>query len=83
MCRSIFLSGPFVKNDRNMDFGALRVFAAVAESETLTQAAEHLGITQSAVSQAIKQLEVQTASELGMRRSRPIKLTASGKIFKE
>ena len=72
-----------MKNDRNMDFGALRVFAAVAESETLTQAAEHLGITQSAVSQAIKQLEVQTSSELVIRRSRPIKLTASGKIFKE
>lgn len=76
-------SVPFVKNDRHIDFRALRVFAAVAESETLTQAAEHLGITQSAVSQAIKQLETQTDSELVIRRSKPIKLTATGKVFKE
>lgn len=73
----------FMKNDRHIDFRALRVFAAVADSETLTQAAEHLGITQSAVSQAIKQLEVQTSSELVIRRSRPVRLTASGRIFKE
>jgi len=72
-----------VKNDKHIDFRALRVFAAVAESETLTQAAEHLGITQSAVSQAIKQLEAQTSSELVIRRSKPIKLTANGKIFRE
>ncbi len=72
-----------MKNDKHIDFRALRVFAAVAESETLTQAAEHLGITQSAVSQAVKQLETQTGSELVIRRSRPVKLTASGKIFRE
>jgi DNA-binding transcriptional LysR family regulator len=72
-----------MKNDRHIDFRALRVFAAVVESDTLTQAAERLGITQSAVSQAIKQLEAQTASELVIRRSKPIKLTASGKILKE
>ena len=61
-----------MKNNRHIDFRALRVFAAVVESETLTQAAKYLGITQSAVSQAIKQLEAQTASELVIRRSRPI-----------
>ena len=72
-----------MKNNKHTDFRALRVFAAVAESETLTQAAEHLGITQSAVSQAIKQLETQTSSELVIRRSKPIKLTANGKIFRE
>ncbi len=72
-----------MKIDRQIDFGALRIFAAVVESETLTQAAEQLGITQSAVSQAIKQLETQTSSALVIRRSRPVQLTASGKIFKE
>ncbi len=72
-----------MKNDQQLSFRALRIFASVAESDTLTQAAEQLGITQSAVSQAIKQLESQTASELVIRRSKPIKLTASGKIFKE
>ncbi len=72
-----------MKNDKPIDFRALRVFAAVVESDTLTQAAERLGITQSAVSQAVKQLEAQAGSELVIRRSKPIKLTASGKIFKE
>ncbi len=59
------------------------MFAAVASSETLTQAARRLEITQSAVSQAIKRLERQTATELIVRRSRPIKLTATGKIFND
>lgn len=55
-------------------------FAMTSElaAETLTQAAESLGITQSAVSQTIKQLEEQTATELVVRSSRPIKLTPSG-----
>ncbi|MFQ5582713.1 MAG: LysR family transcriptional regulator, partial [Mariprofundaceae bacterium] len=65
-----------MKNERQIDIRELRVFAAVVKSETLTQAAEYLGITQSAVSQVIKQLEVQTSSELVIRRSKPIKLTA-------
>lgn len=56
---------------------------AVMESETLTQAAKQLGITQSAVSQAIKQLEAQTKAKLVIRKTKPIKLTASGKIFKD
>lgn len=66
---------------KNIEFGALKIFAAVAESNTLTQAAERLGITQSAVSQAIKQLEKNTASTLVSRNTRPIKLTPSGQVL--
>jgi DNA-binding transcriptional LysR family regulator len=72
-----------VKDGHYIDPRALRVFAAVAESETLTQAAKQLGITQSAVSQAIKQLEAQMGCELVVRRSRPVKLTATGRIFND
>ena len=72
-----------MKDGRYFDSRTLRVFAAVASSETLTQAATRLEITQSAVSQAIKRLETQTGTELIVRRSRPIKLTATGKILNE
>lgn len=71
-----------MKNSKNIEISALRVFAAVAESESLTQAAERLGITQSAVSQTIKQLELHAESQLVVTRSRPIKLTPSGHVLK-
>ena len=48
-----------MKNNNNIEISALRVFSAVSDAESLTQAAERLGITQSAVSQTIKQLELQ------------------------
>ena len=47
-----------------LDIGALKIFAAISEAETLTQAAERLGITQSAVSQTLKQIELQTETQL-------------------
>jgi DNA-binding transcriptional LysR family regulator len=64
-----------------IQFGALRTFAVVAESKTLTDAATRLGITQSAVSQAVAQFEEITATSLLVRRSRPIKLTPSGQTL--
>jgi len=71
-----------MRNQKNIEFGALKIFAAVADSETLTKAAEQLGITQSAVSQAIKKLETGLCTELIVRRSRPTKLTSGGEILK-
>lgn len=70
-------------HERDIQLGALRIFVAAAESETLTSAAEKLGVTQSAVSQALAQLESLTATELIVRRSRPIRLTPAGDILKE
>ncbi len=67
--------------DRDIQFGALKVFSAVAQSHTLTQAAKQLGITQSAVSQVVAQLESITGADLVVRRSRPIKLTPSGQVL--
>ena len=72
-----------MKNTKNIEIGALKIFAAVSTSDTLTQAGEQLGITQSAVSQTIKQLEIQTDTELVITRSRPIKLTPSGQVLKD
>lgn len=72
-----------MKRNRTIEMGALRIFAIVAESETLTQAAMRLGISQSAVSQAIKLIEENSEAELIVRRSRPIKLTHSGLILRD
>ena len=71
-----------MKNTKTIEIGALRIFAAITEAETLTQAAERLGITQSAVSQTLKQIERQTGTQLVNTRSRPIKLTPSGQVLK-
>lgn len=68
--------------DRDIPFGALKIFSVVAESETLTNAAKKLGITQSAVSQAISQLEDLTSVELVVRRLRPIQMTPAGQVMK-
>jgi DNA-binding transcriptional LysR family regulator len=67
--------------DREIQFGALRIFVAVAESETLTSAARKLGVTQSAVSQAISQLEAAAKATLVSRRSKPIRLTPAGEVM--
>ena len=66
----------------NVEIGALKIFVAISEAETLTQAAERLGITQSAVSQTLKQIEQKTETQLVVTRSRPIKLTPSGQVLK-
>ncbi len=68
-------------NERDIPFGALKIFSVVAESETLTSAAQKLGITQSAVSQALSQLESLTSTELVVRRSRPVRLTPAGEVL--
>ncbi|MGI9238741.1 MAG: LysR family transcriptional regulator [Woeseiaceae bacterium] len=70
-------------HERDIQLGALRIFVAAAESETLTSAAKKMGVTQSAVSQAIAQLEGLAATELVVRRSRPIRLTPAGNVLKE
>lgn len=59
----------------------LNVFITVAESESLTRAAEKLFITQSAVSQNIKILEEKYKTPLLARTNKKIKLTKSGEIL--
>lgn len=78
-----FLVSLIMKSKENLEFRALKIFISVVESGSLTEAAKRCGITQSAVSQIVKHLETQTSSELILRRSNPIRLTASGKVFKE
>lgn len=65
------------KFDFNL-FRAMEVFLAVVESRQVTQAATVLGMTQSAASQHIKNLETAFETKLLDRTSRPIQLTKAG-----
>lgn len=58
-----------------------RVFITVAKQESFTLAARELNITQSAVSQAVKQLEALLETQLFVRTARGATLTESGEIL--
>mgnify|MGYP000289707875 CR=1 FL=1 len=60
-----------------------RVFKEVAEVGNITAAAQALYISQSAVSQSIKQLENDLQTRLFSRNSRGVTLTAEGRMLYE
>lgn len=60
----------------NLEF--LRTFNTVAELRVLKRASERLGLTPSAVSQALSKLEAQLGTELFEHDVRPLKLTSAG-----
>ena len=63
------------------DLNALKVFLAVSTCGNMTSAARRLGLTQSAVSQSIRQLEDNLGTVLLDRAERPLKLTAAGRVL--
>ena len=60
-----------------------RVFKEVAEAGNITAAAQTLFISQSSVSQSIKQLEAELQTRLFARNSRGVTLTADGRMLYE
>lgn len=62
----------------HIEFRHLRTIKAIHEAGGLARAADHLNITQSALSHQIKGLEDQAGVELFVRRSKPMKLSAAG-----
>ena len=60
-----------------------RVFKEVAEAGNITAAAQTLFISQSAVSQSIKELEAELQTRLFARNSRGVTLTADGRMLYE
>ena len=60
-----------------------KVFKELAEAGNITAAAQALFISQSAVSQSIKQLESELQTRLFARNSRGVSLTAEGKMLYE
>lgn len=63
---------------RTLDMQALRIFLATARAGNMSAAATQLGISQPAVSQAIRNLEDHFGVPLFNRQHRPLSLTAAG-----
>ena len=61
----------------------LTSFAAVAKWSSFTKAADELGISKSAISQNIKQLESMTKADLVIRTTRKVELTTEGQKLLE
>ena len=60
------------------DYHALAAFQAVAETQSFRQASERLGVTRSAVSQAVRRLEERLGLALFQRTTRSVTLTPEG-----
>src|SRR5690606_39894103 len=67
-----------MKTAQALDIKALRVFEAVASTGNFSIAAKNLGLTQSAVSQVISQIERIVGVTMLDRSKRPLKLTPAG-----
>lgn len=65
---------------KDLDPAALECLAALADDGNFERAAQRLAITQSAVSQRLRTLEVQVGQPLVVR-SRPLRLTEPGKVL--
>ncbi len=64
-----------------MNLETAKLFCDVVELKNFSRAADIHGISQSAVSQQIAQLEVEYNIQLVDRKKRPIELTAAGELF--
>lgn len=65
------------------DFEGLSVFLAVAQARNFRIAGERLGVTRSAVSQALQRLEDRIGVALVQRTTRSVRLTEAGEVFYE
>lgn len=63
---------------RGSDFAELRAFAAVVERASFARAAQHLGLSPSALSQTIRQLEERLGARLLNRTTRSVAPTVTG-----
>jgi DNA-binding transcriptional LysR family regulator len=64
--------------DADLDVRSLRYFVAVAEELSFTRAAERLYVAQQAISREIRRLEDQMGTQLFVRTTRRVTLTADG-----
>lgn len=66
---------------KQLDLATLEIFVAVAEERSMSAGASRLGMTQSAVSQSMRQLEEQLGVVLFDRKRRPLQLTAAAVLL--
>ncbi|MFK4823126.1 LysR family transcriptional regulator [Ochrobactrum quorumnocens] len=67
--------------DASYDLRLLRMFIAVAETGTLSKAADRLARTQAAVSMQLQRIEKELDTQLFTRSSRGVSLTQAGEAF--
>jgi DNA-binding transcriptional LysR family regulator len=68
---------------RGSDFAELKAFAAIVERASFARAADHLGVTPSALSQSIRQLEARLGMRLLNRTTRSVAPTGAGSRLHE
>src|SRR5689334_22418441 len=68
---------------RGAEFAELKAFAAIVERASFARAADHLGVTPSALSQTIRQLEARLGVRLLNRTTRSVAPTAAGSRLHE
>ena len=66
---------------RGFEFAELKAFVAVVERASFARAAEHLGLSPSALSQTIRQLEGRIGARLLNRTTRSVAPSASGELL--
>jgi len=66
-----------------MELTTLRQFLAIAEARHMTRAGEALGVSQPALSAAVKKLEAEVGTALLDRTGRGVELTEAGRLFAE
>jgi len=68
---------------RGSEFAELKAFAAVVERSSFARAADHLGLSRSALSQTVRQLEGRLGTRLLNRTTRSVAPTAAGSRLHE
>src|SRR5262249_2701067 len=66
-----------------MEFWEQRLFREIAATRSMSRGAEHCGVSQSAASQHVQEVEKRLGSTLLDRTKRPLELTEAGRIYYE
>lgn len=67
----------------NIEIRHLRAFAAIADANHFSRAADRLHITQPALSRTVRQLELSLGGSLFDRTTRSVRLTSLGEMFRD